>query len=163
MRYFIRALKYLVYFAVMFFLIVGIVYLYLSMTHKAVDGGFLSLFKDGALPKIALFFVAVSAIYPKLSFYKKEIHLNGDFTKYAEMFNEVMESMGYKLENRETGRVTYRKEGAYARFSRMFEDRITFDTTDNPVIAEGYRKDLVRVLSAVNYRIRQESREQEEA
>ena len=164
MRYFIRALKYLVYFAVMFFIIVGIVYLYLSMRHTAVEGGsFLSLFKEGALPKIAVFFVAIAAIYPKLSFYKKEIHLNGDFTKYAEMFNEVMESMGYVLENREPGRVTYIKKGFYDRFSRMYEDRITFDTTDNPVIAEGYRKDLVRILSAINYRVRYENPGQEEA
>ena len=44
----------------------------------------------------------------------------------------------------------------------MYEDRITFDTTGNPVIAEGYRKDLVRILSAIGYRLREESRNAEE-
>ena len=161
MRYLIRALKYLVYFAIMFFIIVGIVYLFSSQ--KAAGISFAELFKEGSLPKIALFFVAVAAIYPKLSFYKKEIYLNGDFTKYAEMFDEVMKSMDYELETQEPGCVTYRKKGAYARLTRMYEDRITFDTTGNPVIAEGYRKDLVRILSAIGYRLREESRNAEEA
>ena len=161
MRYLIRALKYLVYFAVMFFIIVGIVYLFSSQ--KASGVSFVELFKEGSLPKIALFFVAIAAIYPKLSFYKKEIHLNGDFTKYAGLFDEVLKSMDYEQETQEPGCVTYRKKGAFARLSRMYEDRITFDTTGNPVVAEGYRKDLVRVLSAITYRLRQESREQEEA
>ena len=161
MRYLIRALKYLVYFAIMFFIIVGIVYLFSSQ--KASGLSFVELFKEGSLPKIALFFVAIAAIYPKLSFYKKEIHLNGDFTKYAEIFDEVMKSMDYELETQEPGLVTYRKKGAYARLTRMFEDRITFDTSGNPVIAEGYRKDLVRILSAIGYRLREESRANEEA
>jgi len=161
MRYLIRALKYLVYFAIMFFIIVGIVYLFSSQ--KAAGLSFVDLFKEGSLPKIALFFVVVAAIYPKLSFYKKEIYLNGDFTKYAEMFDEVMKSMDYELETQEPGLVTYRKKGVYARLTRMYEDRVTFDTTGNPVIAEGYRKDLVRVLSAIGYRLREESRNNEEA
>lgn len=161
MRYFIRSLKYLIYFAVMFFIIVGIVYLFSSQ--KASGLSFVELFKEGSLPKIALFFVAVAAIYPKLSFYKKEIHLNGDFTKYAELFDEVMKSMDYELETQEPGCVTYRKKGVYARLSRMYEDRVTFDTSGNPVIAEGYRKDLVRVLSAIGYRLREENRTNEEA
>ena len=160
MRYFIRALKYLVYFAIMFFIIVGIVYLFSSQ--KASGISFVELFKEGSLPKIALFFVVIAAIYPKLSFYKKEIHLNGEFTKYAELFDEVMKTMDYELETKEPGCVTYRKKGAYARLTRMYEDRITFDTTGNPVIAEGYRKDLVRILSAIGYRLREESRNAEE-
>ena len=36
-------------------------------------------------------------------------------------------------------------------------------TADNPVIVEGYRKDLLRILSLINHRVRQESREQENA
>ena len=159
MRYLVRALKYLVYFAVIFFLMVGIIYLFSSQ--KAAGLSFFDLFKEGSLPMIALFFVAVSAVYPALSFQKKQLYLNGDFTKYAEMVEEVMKSQGYAAERREDGCVTYLKKGAYARLSRMYEDRITFTTSDNPVLVEGYRKDLLRILSMLNYRIRQESREQE--
>lgn len=159
MRYLIRALKYLLYFAIIFFLIVGIVYLFSSQ--KAAGLSFVDLFKEGSLPKIAIFFVIVSAIYPKLSFYKKELYLNGDFTKYAEMVDSVMKTLDYVPETKEAGVVTYIKKSAYARLTRMYEDRVTFEIGDNPVKVEGYRKDLLRILSAINYHVRQESREQE--
>jgi hypothetical protein len=159
MRYLIRALKYLLYFAIIFFLIVAIVYLFSSQ--KAAGLSFVDLFKEGSLPKIAIFFVIVSAIYPKLSFYKKELYLNGDFTKYAEMVDSVMKTLDYVPETKEAGVVTYIKKSAYARLTRMYEDRVTFEIGENPVKVEGYRKDLLRILSAINYHVRQESREQE--
>ena len=161
MRYLTRALKYLLYFAIIFFLMVGIIYLFSSQ--KAAGLTFVDLFKEGSLPKIALFFVLVSAIYPYLSFQKKELYLNGPFTNYAEMVDEVMQSLDYVKEDTEAGSVSYIKRSGYARLTRMFEDRVTFSTADNPVIVEGYRKDLLRILSLLNHRIRQESLEQEEA
>ena len=161
MRYLIRALKYLLYFAIIFFLMVGIIYLFSSQ--KAAGLTFVDLFKEGSLPKIALFFVLVSAIYPYLSFQKKELYLNGPFTNYAEMVDEVMQSLDYVKEDTEADSVSYIKRSGYARLTRMYEDRVTFSTADNPVIVEGYRKDLLRILSLLNHRIRQESREQEEA
>jgi hypothetical protein len=161
MRYLIRALKYIVYFAIIFFLMVGIIYLFSSQ--KAAGLSFVDLFREGSLPKIAIFFVAVAAIYPALSFQKRQLYLNGDFTKYAETVDEVMKKLEYVPEKREPGCVTYIKNSGYARLTRMYEDRVTFLTSDNPVIVEGYRKDLLRILSLVNYQIRQESREQENA
>jgi len=159
MRYLIRSIKYLVYFAVIFFLIVGIVYLFSSQKLQGVS--FVGLFKEGSLPKIALFFVAVAAIYPKLSFYRKELYLDGDFTKYAEMVDEVMKSLDYVPETREDGVVTYIKRSGYARLTRMYEDRVTFETGGNPVYVEGYRKDLLRIMSMINYRVRQERQGEE--
>ena len=161
MRYLIRALKYLLYFAIIFVLMVGIIYLFSSQ--RAAGLSFADLFKEGSLPKIMLFFVAVAALYPYLSFQKKELYLNGPFTNYAEMIDEVMQSLDYVPEKKEADCVTYVKRSAYGRLTRMYEDRITFFTTDNPVIVEGYRKDLLRIFSLINHRVRQESREQEEA
>lgn len=160
MRYLIRALKYLVYFAVIFFLIVGIVYLFSAQ--KMAGLSFVELFKEGSLPKIALFFVIVAALYPKLSFYKKDLPLDGDFTKYATLVDEVMKELDYEPEKQEEGLVTYRRKGAYARLTRMYEDRITFETAETPIKVEGYRKDLLRILSGIAYRVRQQNREQGE-
>lgn len=156
MRYLIRSLKYLVYFAVIFFLMVGIIYLFSNQ--KAAGLSFVDLFREGSLPKIAVFFVAVAAIYPALSFQKKELRLDGDFTKYAGMVDEVMERLEYVREKQEDGCVTYVKKSAYARLTRMYEDRVTFET-GTPVQVEGYRKDLLRVISMINYRVRQEGQE----
>lgn len=156
MRYLIRSLKYLVYFAVIFFLMVGIIYLFSNQ--KAAGLSFVDLFREGSLPKIAVFFVAVAAIYPALSFQKKELRLDGDFTKYAGMVDEVMERLEYVREKQEDGCVTYVKKSAYARLTRMYEDRVSFET-GVPVQVEGYRKDLLRVISMINYRVRQEGQE----
>ena len=160
MRYLVRALKYLVYFAIIFFLIVGIVYLFSAQKMAGVS--FAGLFKEGSLPKIALFFVAVSAIYPKLSFYKKELLLDGGFTKHAETVDEVMKSLDYVRESEEPGIVTYIKKSGYARLTRMYEDRITFQSDGVTTTVEGYRKDLLRIMSLINYRVRQENRSEEE-
>ncbi len=154
MRYLIRAVKYMVYFAIVFIIIVCIVYMF--STQKLAGMSLLDLFKEGSLFKILLLFIGFSLIYPALSFQKKEILVDGPFTKYAEMVDGVMKGLNYKKETEQEGKVTYRCAGGYARFSRMFEDRITFDTTASPFTVEGYRKDLLRILSALNYRIRQE-------
>ena len=154
MRYLVRALKYLVYFAVIFFLIVGIVYLFSAQKMAGIS--FVGLFKEGSLPKIALFFVAVAAIYPKLSFYKKDLLLDGGFTKHAEMVDEVMKSLDYVKESEEPGQITYIKNGGYARLTRMYEDRITFAFDEASATVEGYRKDLLRIISMINYRARHE-------
>ena len=160
MRYVVRALKDLVYFAVIFFLIVGIVYLFSAQKMAGIS--FVGLFKEGSLPKIALFFVAVAAIYPKLSFYKKDLLLDGGFTKHAEMVDEVMKSLDYVKETEEPGQVTYIKKGGYARLTRMYEDRITFAFDNDAATVEGYRKDLLRIISLINYRARQAARGEEE-
>ena len=155
MRYIIRALKYMVYFAVMFVIIVSIVYLFSSQKLAGVPLS--DLFKEGSLLKILLLFMAFSLVYPALSFQKKELPVGEDFTKHAEEVESVMESLGYVKESSSSGKVVYRCRSAYARFSRMYEDRITFDTGSVPVTVEGYRKDLMRIVSGVTYRIRNAS------
>ena len=77
------------------------------------------------------------------------------------MVDDVMQKLDYVREKKEDGCVTYIKKSAYARLTRMYEDRVTFETTGNPIHVEGYRKDLLRILSMINYRLRQESRESE--
>jgi hypothetical protein len=72
-----------------------------------------------------------------------------------------MQKLDYVREKKEDGCVTYIKKSAYARLTRMYEDRVTFETAGNPIHVEGYRKDLLRILSMINYRLRQESRESE--
>lgn len=157
MRYLTRALKYLLYFAIVFFVMVGIIYLFSNQ--KAAGLSFVDLFREGSLPKIAVFFVGVAALYPALSFQKRELRLDGGFTKYAGLVDEVMKSLDYAPEACTADRVSYVKKSAYARLTRMYEDRVTFETGSDPVTVEGYRKDLLRIMSLIQYRIRQEGQE----
>lgn len=161
MRYLIRAFKYLAYFMIFFILIVGLLFIFSSQRKAGLS--FTDLFEEGSFPKLAIFFVVIAAVYPALGFQKRKLYLNGDFSKYAGVVHEAMESLGYALESEDGDTVTYRLNSGYGRATRMWEDRITFSTNDNPVIVEGIRKDLVRIASAVNFKIKEiEPQEAEE-
>lgn len=159
MRYLIRSLKYLVYFAIIFILIVGVVYMFSSQ--KLAGLSFVELFQEGSLPKILLFFVVVAAFYPYLSFQKKEMMLDS-VASNSDMLDEVMRGFGYVRENPGRGAVSYVKQSVYQRLTRMYEDRITFFEEGGRVYVEGYRKDLLRIISMINYRVREANRSEDE-
>lgn len=161
MRYFIRSVKYLVYFLIIFLLIVSIVYLFSSQ--KAAGMSFSSLFKEGSFPQLAIFFAIVAAVYPALGFYKKPLYLNGKFSDYRNLIDEEMDIRGFELEKEDDSQVSYRQKGAYARLSRMFEDRVTFFINEEPVKVEGIRKDVLRITTGISYKVRQQESGQEDS
>ena len=160
MKYIIRSLKYLVYFFALFVVMVAIIWL--LSPEKSQGLSVTSLFKEGAMPKLALFFVIVAAIYPALAFIKRKLYLSNSFAEDRNVIFGALENMGYKLESEEPGKTTFRLASATMRFSRMWEDRITIRTEENPVIVEGYRRDLDRVIRAISYAIAQASETSEE-
>lgn len=153
MKYLIRSIKYLIYFVLIFFLIVGLIYLF--STQKQSGLSFTEMFQEGSFPKLAIFFLIVAALYPALGFGKRNLYLNGEYSKYADIIDLAMRDLEYEKTSQEGGRVVYRCASHSKRLGRMYEDAITFDIGDNPVVIEGFRKDTTRVLSTVSYRIRQ--------
>lgn len=153
MKYLIRSIKYLIYFVLIFFLIVGLIYFF--STQKQSGLSFTEMFQEGSFPKLAIFFLAVAVIYPALGFGKRNLYLNGDYSKYADIIDSAMRDLDYEKASEEEGKVIYRCTSHSKRLGRMYEDAITFDVSDNPVVIEGFRKDTTRVLSTVSYRIRQ--------
>ncbi len=153
MKYLIRSIKYLVYFVLIFFLIVGLIYLFSIQKQSGLS--FVEMFQEGSFPKLAIFFLVVAALYPALGFGKRNLYLNGEYSKYADVIDLAMRDLEYEKTSEEDGRTVYRCSSRTKRLGRMYEDAITFDTSDNPVVIEGFRKDTTRVLSTVSYRIRQ--------
>lgn len=152
-------MKYLVYFVILFVIIVTVVGL---LTTKGPSTfSYSDLLKEGSFPKLVVFFVVFAAVYPFLGFGKRKLYINGDFSKYREMVIDTMTNAGFELEAEDGEKVTFRQASKVRRFSRMFEDRVTFITTDNPVEVEGYRKDVDRLVRALDYKIRQEQADQE--
>ena len=49
--------------------------------------------------------------------------------------------------------MTFRLKSKSARFSRKYEDRVTIEQTENGVSVEGLRKDIVRIVSRMEYRM----------
>ncbi len=153
MRYLIRSIKYLIYFVLIFFLIVGLIYLF--STQKQSGLSFAEMFQEGSFPKLAIFFIFVAATYPALGFGKRQLHLNGEYSKYADIIDLAMRDLEYEKSSEEGSKVVYRCASHTKRLGRMYEDAITFDVSGNPVVIEGFRKDTTRVLNTLSYRIRQ--------
>lgn len=65
----------------------------------------------------------------------------------------LMEDFGMEIESETPGRICFRMKSRSMRFSRMWEDRITMDIHGNTLAFEGYRRDLDRIVRALNYRL----------
>lgn len=148
MKYLIRACKYLVYFFVLFLVMVTI--LWLLSPEKSQGLSITALFKEGSIPKILAFFACVSALYPKFAFVKRKIYLNGPFEESRGAIVEVFEAFGYELECEGSQAISFRLAKTSMRVSRMWEDRVTIDITDNPIIVDGYRRDIDRIVRRIN-------------
>jgi len=152
MKYFIRAVKYLIYFVVLFFVIVAIVCIVLK--HPVSD--FAALFKEGAMWQIAVLFAIVSAAYPSFGFRKNHITLDGPAEGYRDAIMQTMENAEFVLESEDSQKMVFRQKKGYMRFSRMWEDAVTFYMGEDRIYVDGPIRDTTRVVSNVyyNYRMR---------
>lgn len=152
MRYFIRAVKYFIYFTLLFIVIMAILVL-----TGAAEGDISTMFKGGysALWKIALIFAVISAIYPSVGFIRKEAMIPGSWEEDKDAIKAFMAGRGYTLESEDTGTMSFRKKGT-GRFTRMYEDRIVFTAKIGGVGLEGMRKDVIRLAMGLESRFRRE-------
>ncbi|MBO4572105.1 MAG: hypothetical protein J5699_09290 [Bacteroidales bacterium] len=151
MQYLRRAFKFLIEFLIVFFVITGLIW-FLTI-RKGGEVPYAQIFEEGAIPKLAIFFVAVAAIYPALSFISRKIQLRGPFADYRSIVVEVFRSLGYIIEEETDKFIAFRMERSADRLSRFFEDRITVYKSDSPMILKGYRRDLDRIVRNINYKI----------
>lgn len=154
MKYLIRACKYLVYFFVLFLVMVTI--LWLLSPEKSQGLSVTTLFKEGSIPKILAFFACIAALYPKFAFVQRKVYLNGTFEESRDLIVEVFENFGYGIECEGAQAISFRLNKTSMRFSRMWEDRVTINITDNPIIVDGYRKDIDRIVRRINSILQQQ-------
>lgn len=160
MKYIIRSFKYLVYFFALFVVMVAIIWL--LSPEKSQSLTVASLFKEGSLPKMAVFFAAIAAVYPALAFIRRKLFINGTFAEERETILSVFDAMGYEVEREDSEQISFRLKKRSLRFSRMWEDRIILHTAGSPLVFEGYRKDLDRIVRSISYAISQRDASSEE-
>lgn len=142
MRYLIRSCKYFVYIAVIFCAIVAIIFY--TSDHTYVNTP-LDLFKEGSGIKMLAFFICFSLVYPLAGYQKKEIYHNGNLMDYKAQIVELFENARYKLVKESDTSLEFRlKNRAMAFFTKMTEDAITIDCSENPAKISGLRKDVLR-------------------
>ena len=152
MRYFIGAVKYFIYFILLFVVIMAVLVL-----TGAAEGDISTMFRGGysALWKIAVIFAVISTIYPSVGFIRKEAMIPGSWEEDKDIIKEFMGGRGYVLETEDTGIMSFRKTGM-SRFTRMYEDRVTLSAKIGGVEIEGMRKDVLRLAMGLESRFRRE-------
>lgn len=152
MRYFIRAVKYFIYFILLFVVIMAVLVL-----TGAAEGDISTMFRGGysALWKIAVIFAVISTIYPSVGFIRKEAMIPGSWEEDKDIIKEFMGGRGYVLETEDTGIMSFRKTGM-SRFTRMYEDRVTLSAKIGGVEIEGMRKDVLRLAMGLESRFHRE-------
>lgn len=148
MKYFIRAVKYFFYFAILSTAIVLALVLI-----GAVEGDINSIFQGGwsALWKIALFFAAVAAIYPKLGFVRRDISFVTQEVSREDIV-EFFRERRYVLESEEDGKMIFRYRDLAGRISKMYEDRVIVTREMGVYWFEGLRKDVIRLATSFETR-----------
>ncbi len=151
MKYIVRALKYFVYIS----LIVTIIMLIL-VALKLVSPDVNVMFREGwgSILKIAVMFLAVSAIYPKFGYTKRGVRITGSYSEIRDGVVAFMEERGYELETEEGENMTFRLRNKFNRAARTWEDRITLTRELAGFYMEGISKDVARLASGLEFKFR---------
>lgn len=148
MKYFIRSVKYLLYFTVMCGIILVLTF------HFSVKPEGLTLMDmllvDGSIYKMLIFFVAVAAIYPALGFQKKEVYVS-NFKEHKKEIIELFENANYVVASESATTISFKLRNPFLRLLRICEDYVTIDFSGNPILMEGLRKDILRFSRGIEY------------
>ena len=156
MKYIVRALKYFVYIS----LIVTVIMLIL-VALKLVSPDVNVMFREGwgSILKIAVMFLAVSAIYPKFGYGKRRIRAKGSTDEILPKIEAHMNDRGYVLVSRDAeDNLVFRQASFISRLFKMFEDKVYFTRALSGYEMEGRLKDIVRLDTAF-YQIFEETDE----
>ena len=150
MKYLIRSVKYFFYFAFLTTLII----LALVATGLA-EGDINTMFRGGtsAIWKMAIFFILVAAVYPKVGFISRKIQAERNWDEIRGLVIGFMQERQYELESESKEAITFRRKGTLNRITRMYEDRITLTLQDDGFEMEGLRKDVFRISASLEYRL----------
>lgn len=154
MKYLKRSVKYFFYYVIMLVIIIAVL-----IAFKIVDADLSKMFVNGydSLWQIALVFAAMAAAYPHFGFSRRNAHIKGENSEIIPGIKDVMENHGYKLTEEDAeGNMKFRKRAPLTRMLKMGEDTLTFSRIISGYEIEGITKDLVRIVSALEYRFRTE-------
>lgn len=153
-QYITRAVKYMIYLAIVFVLIVSAFSLFSS-------GGFdpQNLLRPGTGYQLIIFFLGVGLVYPFFGFAKRKVYLNEGFSSDREKILTVFTNSKYSVISETVDTITFKHNSPMLRLMRMYEDQITLTISDNPLIIEGLRKDVYRIARAIEWQVRDENKE----
>ena len=118
-----------------------------------------SMFRSGwqSVGQIALMFLVVAALYPRFGFCKRGAIVPGAYGDIRPGVVRYMAERGYELEKEEGENLSFRLKSPVQRALKLlWEDRITFTRDRAGFYVEGRTKDVVRIVSGLEARMRGE-------
>ena len=103
---------------------------------------------------ILALFAVMSLAYPFFGYQKRKVHVEGEPALAKDGIVEALAPRGYALESEKDGVLTFRLSSPVNKAARMWEDRITLTPVLGGFEAEGLSRDLVRVVSSIEYHFR---------
>ena len=154
MKYLVRAIKYFIWFTAILALTMFIMSV-LGLVEATPE----AMFREGtkSIWQIALLFLAVSLVYPMVGFRKEDAVIPGDYSEIWDKVVDYMEAKGYRLESEEGETMKFRLRSKVSAFFKMFEDRVTFVKEPGGFTVEGLRKEIVRIISGLEYKFKNDS------
>ena len=143
MRYFVRAVKYLFAFCVLY---VGIVWLSMATGHDmgvSVWEQIAATFQTTRGQLLGLAVVVLSAIYPRMGFITRRVECSME--EDSEQVMNAFALSGYKLISEEEGRKVFRAAGVIDKLIMLFEDEIVVEQYGQWVEIKGVRRGVARV------------------
>lgn len=148
MKYLIRSVKYFFYFMILCMLFVTIVYY--ATEHK--DGVTLQMLftEGGSIYKMLAMFAAFAVVYPAVGFQKKQLYIS-NFKENKREIVALFLNANFQIKEETQTTIVFIAKNPVIRLMRMYEDQITIDFSDNPVIIDGLRKDVLRFSRGIEY------------
>jgi len=158
LHYFIRFFKYVVYYFI--FLLAVLALVFYTTTNRGDLQYFWELIPPYNYWQVAIFLIVFAAVYPFFGFVKRNVYLNRPFQTDRDMLIECILLANYKLCSDDGSKMKFQQKSIFLRIMRLFEDTLTLDYSDNPIVLDGMRRDVYRFARNMEYVVRQLSREE---
>lgn len=148
--YVVRAVKSIIYIAVIFLLLLGIIYIFAEK--KDPDMSFIDIMIPKHNQMTMLGFILVfGAVYPLITFMSKPVYLVDPFNTYRSEIIKIFTSADYVIVDEKDNKIVFRPKRQFTRFMRMMEDAIEVDYSNNPILIKGMRRDAYRLARHIDY------------
>jgi hypothetical protein len=151
-KYLLRVVKYIIFYAILIFLMLVVVY----FTSSNQEITFWELIRPGQQTNLIILIVAFSVVYPFIGFTKQKIYTNGPFDQDKDAVVRIFTESGFIQASDNDGKLVFKAKRITMRIFRVFEDKVTLDYTDNPLVMEGMRRDVQRIARHMEHYFRSE-------
>lgn len=147
MRYAIRSIKYLAALAIIYFGVMGAVYLsgYLSVT--PLEALSMTIDSEDGLLKLS-FLVILAAVQPLFGYIKREVE--GDIDENFEQIVAALEASGFRLKGRADGELHFVANTIIKKIAFLFEDRVLIKQSGSKIEISGVRRGVAYAAYALD-------------